>query len=92
MIDTSIIKYTNQGRYFLQQRNIKCIDQNNIGKVQNFIKSSKSSSTSNSGNTSLSPIGDSFWYVETSQNISGSENVFVGFESTDKIQLSIISF
>ena len=57
------------------------------------MKSSKSSSpNSNSGTTLLPTIGDSFMYIETSQNVADSENVFVSFESTDFIQISNIGF
>ena len=50
LTDTTIIKYPNSGGYLLQNWNIICNDKNNNGKIQNFIKSTKSSSpTGNSG-------------------------------------------
>ena len=70
----------------------KCIDINNKGKIQNFIRSTKSNSpTGDSGATSIPPIGDSFIYIETSSNNYG-KNVFVSFERTDIIQITNISF
>ena len=36
--------------------------------------------TGHSGAASLPPIGDSFMYIETSQNLPGRGNVFVSFE------------
>ena len=47
--------------------------------------------TSCSGATSLPPICNSFMYIETSSNNHGN-NVFVGFERTDIIQITNITF
>ena len=59
--DTTLIKSSNTGRYLLQQWNIKCNDKNNNSKIQNFIKSTETTSASSHPRaTSLSPIGDSF--------------------------------
>ena len=64
----------------------------NKGKIQNFIKSTKTNNpTSHLGATCLSPIADSFMYVETSSNNHGN-NVFVSLEITDIIQITIIAF
>ena len=66
LTDTTIIKYPNSGGYLLQNWNIVCNDINNNGKIQNFIKSTKSTSpTGNSGAEILPPIGNSFMYIET---------------------------
>ena len=90
--DTTIIKSPNFGGYLLQNWNIKCNDKNNNGKIQNFIRSTKTDSpTADSGSTSLPPIGDSFMYIETSSNNHGN-NVFVSFERTDIIQITNITF
>ena len=90
--DTTILKYPNTGGYLLQNWVIKFNDEVNNGKVQNFIKSTKTNSpTGYLGATSLSPIGDSFMYIETSSNIHGN-NVFVSFERTDIIQISNLIF
>ena len=90
--DTTIIKYPNTGGYLLQNWVIKCNDKNNNGKIQNFIKSTKTNSpTGHSGATSLPPIGNSFMYIETSSSNHGN-NVFVSFERTDIIQISSITF
>ena len=89
--DTTIIKYPNTGGYLLQNWIIKCNDKNNNGKIQNFIKSTKTNSpTGYSGATILPPIGNSFMYIETSSNNHGN-NVFVSSERTDIIQISNIT-
>ena len=92
LIDTTIMKSSKTGGYLLQNWVIKCNDKNNKGKVSNFIKSTKTNSpTSDSGATSLLPIGDSFMYIETSSNNHGS-GVFISFEQTDITQISNITF
>ena len=90
--DTSEMKYPNIGSDLLQKWNIKCNNKNNVSKVGDFIKSTKTHSpTGYSGATSLPPIGNSFMYIETSSNNHGS-NVFVSWERTDIIQISNITF
>ena len=92
LTDITIIKYPNSGGYLLQNWNITCNDKNNNGKIQNFIKSTKSSSpTGNSGAESSPPIGNSFMYIETTSNNHGN-NVFVSWERTDIIQITNITF
>ena len=92
LIDTTVIKYPNNGGYLLQNWNLRCNDKNNNGKIPNFIKSTKTNSpTGDSGATSLPPIGDSFMYIETSSNNKGN-NVFVSSERIDIIQITNISF
>ena len=92
LTDTTIIKYPNNGGYLLASWKIKCNDTNNNGKIQNFIRSTKTNSpTADSGATSLPPIGDSFMYIKTTSNNHG-ENVFVSIERTDIIQISNITF
>ena len=45
-----------------------------IGKIQNFLKSTKTTSpTATLGARSLPPIGDNFMYINTNANISGQE-------------------
>ena len=91
--DTTILKNPNQGGYFLPSWRIFCNDRNNAGKIQNFIRSTKTNSpTGNSGATNLPPIGDSFMYIETSSNNSGSDIVFCSFERIDNIQNTKITF
>ena len=91
--DTTEIKYPNIGSDLLQKWNIKCNNKNNVSKVGDFIKSTKTNSpTGHSGATSLPPIGNSFMYIETSSNNHGHERVFVSFERTDIIQISNITF
>ena len=91
IIDTTEIKYPNIGSGLLQKWNIKCNNKNNISKVGDFLKSTKTNSpTGHSGASSLPPIGNSFMYKETSSNNHGS-NVFVSWERTDIIQISNIT-
>ena len=71
---------------------ILCNDKNNNGKIQNFLKSTKTTSpTGNSGATTLPPIGKAFMYVETTGGNKGS-GVFASFERSDIIQISNITF
>ena len=90
--DTTIIKYPNIGGYLLQNWPIKSKDKNNNGKIQNFIKSSISTTPSpNTGINTIPTIGKSFLYIETGSNSHG-DNVYCSFERTDIIQISKISF
>ena len=86
------IKSGNTGGYLLPYWKIICNEKNNNGKIQNFIKSTKTNSpTGDSGATSLPPIGSAFMYIETSSNNNG-ENVFVSWERTHIIQITNITF
>ena len=86
------MKHSNSGGYLLQNWVIECNDRNNSGKIQNFVKSTKTNSpTGDSGATSLTPIGTTFIYIETSSNNHGTK-VFVSFERTDIIQITNITF
>ena len=90
--DTTTIKNPNTGDYLLQNWVIKCYDLINCGKIQNFIKSTKTTSLNCfSGTTSLPPIGNSFMCIETWSNSHGN-GVFVIFERTDIIQNSNKTF
>ena len=92
IVDTTEIKYPNEGKYLLQKWNIIFSGINGNGKLNNIIKSSKTSSpTSQSGATNLLPIGTSFMYIETSSGGHG-DNVLVSWERTDIIQITNISF
>ena len=92
LTDATIIKAPNSGGYLLPSWKIVCNNKNNIGKIQNFIKSTKTNPpTSQSGATCLPPIGNAFMYIETSSNNQGN-NVFVSFEQTDSIQITNIIF
>ena len=91
LTDTTVIKYPNSGGYLLQNWSIRCNDKNYTGKIQNFLRSSKSSSpTGDSGATNIPPIGTAFMYIETTSNNHGN-NVFVSFERTDIIQITNIT-
>ena len=93
LTDTTVMKSGNTGGYLLPYLKIICNDKNNNGKIQNFIKSTKTNSpTGNSGATSLPPIGTAFMFVETSSNNYGSNDVFVSLERIDIIQNTIITF
>ena len=64
LTDTTFLKYPNSGGYLLQNWRILCNDENGNGKIQNFLKSTKSTSpTTDSGASSLPPIGNAFMYI-----------------------------
>ena len=67
------MKAGNTGRYLLPySKNIFNVKNNN-GKIQNFIKSTKTNSpTGDSGATSLPPIGTAFMYIKTSSGNHGN--------------------
>ena len=93
VLDTTEIKYPNIGSNLLQKWNIKCNNKNNVSKVGDFKKSTKTNSpTGHSGATNLPPFGNSFMYIETSSNNHGHGRVFVSWERTDIIQISNITF
>ena len=93
IIDTTEIKYPYSGGYLLQNWVTKGNDKNIAGKIQNFIRSTKTHSpTGNSGATSLPPIHDSFMYIETSGYNSNGVNIFFSWERTDIIRISNITF
>ena len=90
--DITFIKFPNNGGHLLHKRKTKCNDKNNSGKLQNFIKSTETSSpTGDSGLTSLPTMGDSFMYLETSSNNHG-KNVLFSCERFDIIIISNITF
>ena len=92
LTDTTVMKAGNSGGYLLPNWKIECNDKNNNGKIANFFKSTKTNSpSSNSGPTSLPPIGNAFMYIETSSGNHGN-NVFVSWERTDIIQITNITF
>ena len=91
-IDVTEIKFPNEGKYLLQKWKIIFSDINGNDKLNNILKSTKTSSpTGQSGAMSLPPIGNSFMYIETSSGGHGN-NVFVSFERTDIIQITNITF
>ena len=68
-------------------------DKNNSGKIQNFIRSTKTiSGTANSGAGSLPPIGNSFMYIETSSANQVHERIFVSWERTNILKITNIKF
>ena len=77
---------------FYPTGNFICNDENNNGKIQNFIKSTKTNSpTGDSGATIPPPIENAFMYIETSSGNHGN-NAFCSFERTDIIQITNITF
>ena len=75
------MKAGNTGGYLPPYWKIVCNDKNNNGKIQNFIKSTKSNSpTGDSGATSLPPIGSAFMYIEKALVIT----VIIGFSLVGK--------
>ena len=92
LVDLTTMRTGNWGGYLLPPWRIFCNGKNNIGKITNIIRSTKTNSpTGDSVATSLPPIGTAFMYIETSSNIHGP-NVFVKWERTDIIQITDISF
>ena len=92
LTDTTVTKNGNIGIAVLPYWKIICNDRNNNGKISNFNKLTKTNSpTSNTGSTSLPPIGTAFMYIETSRNNNGND-VFVSFERSDIIQITNITF
>ena len=90
--EKTILQKGNAGSNHLPLWKIGCNDKNGSGKLQKFFKSSKTlSPTPSSGAIKIPPIGTVF-YVETYQNNSGNESVFVSFEGIDIIQVSTTSF
>ena len=82
----------NSGLSLLQKWNIECKDRNNNVKINNFIRSTKSTSpTGMSGAVSLPPIGSAFMYIESSGNNNG-DYTFVRLIRTDIIQISNTTF
>ena len=95
IIDTTKIIFPNTGHDLLQNWKIVVNNKNGEGTPFEFIKSTKTSSpTPQSGASTLSPIGNSFMYIETSANNhnTSNDNVFVSFERTDIIHISNITF
>ena len=75
----------------LQQWITNYYDKNSSSILQTFEESPKAStSTTNTGATSLPPIGDSFMFVEKS-GINFGQNSSGSFERTDFIQISNVS-
>ena len=90
--DTTVIRVGNIGSVVLPYWRCICNNKNNTGKLTNFIKTTKTkSSTGNTGATTLPPIGSAFMYIETSGDNHGN-NVFVSFERIDIIQIKNITF
>ena len=90
--DLTEMRAPNRGLYLLQKWKVICKDRNNNANINNFIKSTKTqSSTESSGATQLPPIGNSFMYLESSGNNNG-DNTYVKIIRTDFIQITNISF
>ena len=90
--DLTQMRAPNNGLNLLQNWHIICKDRNNNSKINNFIKSTKtSSSTENSGAESLPPIGNSFMYLETS-GVNNGFGTYATLTRTDIIQITNISF
>ena len=89
LIDTTLIKQGN-GQNLLPRWKVICNDKNNIALTIKFAKATKTSSpTSQSGTTSLPPVGKVFIYIETRSNSHAHERVFVSWERTDIKKLVI---
>ena len=92
LTDTTTMKAGNTGGYLLPYWKFACNDKHNNGKIQKFLKSTKTNSPmGESGATSLPPIDNGFRYIETSSNNHGP-NVFASWETTDLIQITHFTF
>ena len=90
--ETSINKTGNSGGHLPPSWRIFCNDVNKNGKITDFIRATKTiSSTGDSGASILSPIGNAFMYIETTGGNHGN-NTFVSFERIDIIQITKIAF
>ena len=90
--DSTVMRVGNGGAFILPLWKIICNNKNINGKISNFIKTTKTNSpTSQSGATSLPPIGSAFMCIETSGDNYGKK-IFVSFERTDIIQITNITF
>ena len=90
--DVTEIKFPNIASDLLQKWVIYCNNKNNQSKINDFRKSTKTSSpSSNSGAEGLPPVGTAFMYIETSSNNHGN-NVFISWERTDIIKITNITF
>ena len=70
-----------------------CNDRNDNSVTTNFIRATKTvSPNSHSGATSLTPVGNSLMYIETSSKKHGHERVIVSWVGTDSIQIIKIPF
>ena len=79
--------------FLLPKWKITKLSKKNGGKVVNFLKSTSTNSPiSDSGTTSLPPVGNSFMYIETSSINHGHEKIFVSWERPDNIRISNITF
>ena len=90
--DLTEMRAPNNGLNLLQKWHIICKDRNNNSKNNNFIKSTKTqSSTEDSGATALAPVGNSFMYLETS-GVNHGEGTYAILTRTDIIQITNILF
>ena len=90
--DLTQMRAPNNGINLLQKWKIECKDRNNNAKINNFVKSTKTeSSTADSGATALPPIGTSFMYLESS-GVNNGASTFLILTRTDIIQITNISF
>ena len=90
--DLTQMRAPNNGINLLQKWKIECKDRNNNAKINNFVKSTKTeSSTADSGVTALPPIGTSFMYLESS-GVNNGASTFLILTRTDIIQITNISF
>ena len=81
----------NSGLYLMPRWIIQCKDRNENGKINNFVKSTKTSSpTGDSGAEVLPPIGKAFMYIESSGN--NNSEAYVKLIRTDIIQITNITF
>ena len=92
LIDVTESRYPKKGDSFLSKWRIKNSNKNNGCNLGIFLNTTLTSSpTPQSGATSLVPFGTAIMYKKTSSH-KHDNNVFVSWERTDIIQISIIKF
>ena len=90
---TTMINIGNSGGYLLPLLKIVCFDRSGTGRITNFSQSTKTDGPpGNLEATSVSSIGDSFMYIETSASKNGQSVFFVASNGYISIQISNFTF
>ena len=91
--DITTIEPRNGGAYLLPSWRNFCNDNNNNGKVSNFIRATRiNSPTAESRANAFPPFWNAFMYIETSSGNHVYDRSFVSWERTDIIQIINTTF
>ena len=91
IIDITEMRSPISGQSLLQKWILKCVNNNYNAKINTFLKSTTNTSpTSESGASSITPIGWSFMCVESSGNNHGADHISVSWDRSDNIHISNI--